>query len=1261
MNAIRFLHTIRCSRTVALLLAACLFATLPNAVGAQSGTSALQGRVTDEQGGVLPGATVVLTSAATGAQRETVSNESGAYQFLAVPPGTYDLRVELPGFRAALVEQIGLKVDSTSRADVTLMVGGLAEVVEVTAQVPIINTTDASLGNVIDGRQIRELPLEARNVVGLLALQPGVSFIPQTDPDSVDPRYGAVSGARADQSSATLDGIDVNDQENQSAFTSALRVTLDSVEEFRVTTSNYGADQGRGSGAQVSLVTRSGTNQFTGAGYWVNRDTRFSANEYFLKLSQLGQGEPSEPPLLNKNIYGFSLGGPVKRDRMFYFFNFEGLDEKREQVVTRSVPTASFRDGVLIYECANPGQCPGGSVSGLAASHQVPAGFYGMSPDDIRRVDPLHVGPNLAAMEHFQQYPLDNAAGNYPHNIESFRFASPLDNEFRTYTGRVDFKPGASHSVFGRLVFQDDVEADPTQFPDQPPNSTATAKNWGVAIGHDWVLGSNMINTLRYGYTLIDQDELGLQAGNLVTFRFIDDLTDPSDTFGRELGTHNLTNDFSWILGSHSLKLGMNFRWIRNATFDNGPSFHTYNSNPSWTPNQGATNMPGGECPPPADCSGLPAVAERGASGFTDPFVTMLGVLSQTTSRYNYTIDGSTLPPGAPVQRLFAADEYDFYVQDNWQLLSNLTLSAGVRYSLYSPPYEANGVQVAPTPSLGEWFEERRQNMLAGVPSNASPLITFEPAGPKNDRRGFYDWDYNNFGPRVSAAWSVNKKTVVRGGYALVYDRIGAGLANSFNAFGSFGLSTNLGTPFGSVNESTPGARFEGVDVEPTHLLQPAPPGRFPQTPPTAAGEITESIDDTNSTPYSHVFNITVGRELGAGFGVEAAYVGRRGRNQLVRRDLAMPLNLVDPASGMDYFTAARLAIEAAENGIEGMAPIPYWENLFPDAASGGLSATQVMAGEFARRAPDYLTALYLADQFCSPACSRFGEFAYFAPQYDSLAARSTIGRSEYNALQVSLRKRFSDGYQLHFNYTLSEAKDHTSEVERDDAFGTSGAGGYSGFLVNTWEPDRNYSFSDYDVRHQVNLGWLAELPFGRGKPWGSDVGGLLNGLIGEWSIAGIVRWTSGYPFNVINTRCCWATNWNLQGNAELVDPGRLPPTEQTKNAVDGFPSPFANPEEAVDFFRRDFPGETGIRNLLRGDGFYTLDVSVGKSYTFPFGHRLRFRWDVFNLTNTPRFDVGDIEVFPDRAASFGRYNASLAACDGAAGRCMQANLRYEW
>jgi hypothetical protein len=236
------------------------------------------------------------------------------------------------------------------------------------------------------------------------------------------------------------------------------------------------------------------------------------------------------------------------------------------------------------------------------------------------------------------------------------------------------------------------------------------------------------------------------------------------------------------------------------------------------------------------------------------------------------------------------------------------------------------------------------------------------------------------------------------------------------------------------------------------------------------------------------------------------------------------------------------------------------------------------------------------------------------------------------------------------------------SEVERGGSFSTNfDNGGYTGFLVNTFDPDSNYGTADYDVRHQVNFNWIWDLPFGKGRRLGGNASGFLNQVIGDWSFSGLARWTSGFPFNVYNCRSCWATNWNLQGNAMLIDPDRLPPTGLTLDAVDGRPSPFLDPEDALSYFRNALPGEVGIRNQLRGDGYFAIDLSVGKAWRIGIrDHKLRFRWDVFNVTNTPKFNVGDVTMFPDRSG-FGRYNGTLATCDSLAGRCMQFALRYEF
>lgn len=1274
------------SRLARSSVLAVLMALVAVSALAQSGTASLVGEVADQQKQVVPGATVTLTHRQTGVAQTSVSDDRGQFRFVSMQPGRYDLRVELTGFKTLVTEDVPLRVDSTVRQNVVLELGGIAETVSVVSETITLNTTDASLGNAISPEQIRNLPIEAQNVVQLLSLQPGAVFVPTSNPSTTDPRYGSVAGARADQQNVTLDGIDVNDPQNQTAYTSAVRLTQEALQEFRVSTSNYNADSGRSSGPQVSLVTRSGTNQFNGSGYWTLRRTETSSNEYFLKLAQLQAGKVSQAPKLDKDIYGGSIGGPLQRNRLFFFGNLERLKEQSESPVVRGVPSNSFRDGVLMYQCAVTAACPGGPVRGFSNSHTVPAGWYGMTPSDIAALDPLRIGPSRAASQVFSQYPSPNEPGQRPNNIDGFRFAAPIENKFYTLITRVDYNMSESgnQKLFGRFGKQDDTINDPPQFSGQEARRQRLFNNYGMAVGYDSMLSSRLTNSFRYGMTRIDEANEGRTTANYVTFRFIAPFDAAGDTFTdqREPNTHNIVNDLQWFKGSHNVKVGTNLRFSRVPKERFQSAFLSATINPSWVAGIGRRNMPGSAfCTVPL-CSQLPAVLSAGQAGYADAWLNMIGVVSQSTQRANYDRDGNAQAPGSPVARTLASDEYEVYLQDSWQPRPNLTITGGVRYSLYSPPYEANGLQVQPTISMGEWFDERVRNMAAGIPSNRSPIVTFDLSGPKNNRPGYYPWDKNNFAPRVAVAWSPKAEDgflraltgdgalIIRGGYTKVFDRVGLGLATNFDEGFAFGMSTQISSPFGAPYEENPAVRFVSTTTLPP-TVPAAPPGGFPQTPPRRAGIITSSIDNTLTTPSAHMLSAVVGRDLGRSFAIEVGYLGRFGRDLLIRRDIAMPLNLTDTRSGMDYFTAAQTIIKAAQDrGITGNSPaaayaaipaLAYWENLFPAAAAGGLTATQAITRAYMQNGPDWITALYDLDTSCSPACSIFGPYAYFAEQYDSLAAISSIGRSNYHAMLLTLRKRYSGGTQFDFNYTLSKSEDMGSQVERGSAFGNSGNGGNSGFLINSFDPELNYGTSDFDVRHQINVNGLAELPFGRGKRWGGSSNGFVNALIGDWSVAGLMRLTSGFPFNVSNCRSCWATNWNLPGNAELVDPSRLPPTETTLNAVDNRPSPFANAQDALTYFRRQLPGESGVRNLLRGDGYFTIDTSVSKAWSLGFSdHRLRFRWDVFNVTNTAKFDVNQLQVTPD-VAGFGRYNGTLATCDAQAGRCMQFALRYEF
>src|SRR5258707_8286846 len=363
------------SSTLALTLFACV---LGSGLAVGQATTSVRGTVTDPDGNAVVGAKVLLANAESRTERTAPTGGQGEYQFLLIPPGTYALHVTASGFRSYEQKGLALLVNTPATANVQLKVGATTEVVTVTSEAPALNLVDASVGNSFDEKQVRQIPLEGRNVPDLLSLQAGVTYTGRNIDDSPvlkdqDTRNGAVNGARSDQSNITLDGVDVNDQANGYAFKSVLPNTQDSVQEFRLTTTNYGADQGQGSGAQVALVTKSGTNTLHGTLYEYLRNTITSANDYLVKQSQLNIGLPNKPLQLNRNVFGVSVGGPLRKDRLFFFANYEGTREREEQRAERVIPTPSMCQGNFRYLDGN-------------------GNLITLQPADLKNLDPRGIG-----------------------------------------------------------------------------------------------------------------------------------------------------------------------------------------------------------------------------------------------------------------------------------------------------------------------------------------------------------------------------------------------------------------------------------------------------------------------------------------------------------------------------------------------------------------------------------------------------------------------------------------------------------------------------------------------------------------------------------------------------------------------------------------------------------------------------------------------------------------------------------------------------
>lgn len=448
---------------ISLALAALFTFVCGAAAYAQQDTAALSGVVTDVQGRVVPSATVTLINSATNAERGAQTGDTGAYTFALIPPGTYTVRVESNGFKTSAQEGVRLLVRTPVTLDVQLEIGGVTETVTVSGGEAGINTRDATIGNTFTASQITQLPLEGRNVTALLSLQPGVVFIGENSPtqrnflgeNDPDPRSGSVGGGRSDQANVTLDGVDVNDQQTGFAFNSTLRITTEAVQEFRVTTTTPNADQGRSSGAQVNLVTKGGTNEFHGALFESHRNTVTTANDFFNNAAGLPR------PKLLRNVFGAAVGGPVVKDRFFFFFSYEGRRDASQVPVLRTVPSDDLRNGFLNYR----------NRAGQVVT---------LTPGQVAALDPLRIGPNQAVLATFNQFPRANDATVGDRlNYSGFRFNSPVSVRFNTYNARFDYNLSSAHTLFGAAACRTTAAPTSNSFPTSRRASRAstTAKD----------------------------------------------------------------------------------------------------------------------------------------------------------------------------------------------------------------------------------------------------------------------------------------------------------------------------------------------------------------------------------------------------------------------------------------------------------------------------------------------------------------------------------------------------------------------------------------------------------------------------------------------------------------------------------------------------------------------------------------------------------------------------------------------------------------
>ena len=1241
-------------------LGVALFVACLTSLAFSQATTSLRGTVSDPSGAVIPGAVVTIKSDENGTSRRTSTDQQGEYNFLQIAPGKYKLAAEKVGFATMSKTGIELLVNTPASLDLTMSLGTTGEVLNVASEASQVNTTDASVGNPFGETQVRQLPLQTRNVVELLSLQPGVT----TD--------GEVLGAHRDQNNITLDGADVNNNQNSgliaqgtatgfggyqgsnangvntnAGFNGVLPIPLDSVQEFRVTVAGEGPNLGRSSGGQVALVTKSGTNNIHGSLYEYNRNTFFAANTWFNNHADV----PRQP--LVRNQFGASMGGKIIHDRIFYFFNYEQRQDASGISQVRAVPSDTLRAGTFLFNS--------GGVTQTLTSSQIAA------------VDPLGLGPDPNILTVLNQYP----SGNDPSfgedgglNFSGFRFNAPIHRSDHALVGKLDFHiDGAGkHTLSLRSTFARNTDDQiPAQFPGQAPASTLRDNSKGFAAQYTAVLNPSVVNVFNLGYTRFGESFSG-QFGPLLFQTSVDPWLNPyARPSSQVLPTVNLNDGITWVKGKHTMTAGGGFTIIHNNTSSYATSFARYG--------YGSTEL-----------IGLGADIDNAITAYTgmpldDPTSTangmgvVLGLVNDDFHTDLFDRHGNYLAAGMPQVRSFIEHDFSLYAGDTFRINRSLTLNFGVRYENFRPPYEAHGLQVTSTVPLTSYFAERNALQAQGVPQNQMPNATlqWDLNGPANGKPTWWGPANLNFAPRVGIAYApanadgllakiFGKTGALRVGAAMVYDRFGSDLITQYDQYGSIGMATSGNFPDSYSFTTSP--RYAGS----APMLTPPAAETFPVTPPNIAAIAGEfmGIAPNLKPPYSYVLNASFARELPGKVTLEVGYAGRLSRRLLLEGDVYTPLEYFkDPGSGITWEQNAMTVRNLHDSGMTvaqvlanpSVVPtLPFVEDMWPGLANldvTGSASANYFTCVYNDYGGSYLDCLHALDRNTTSAwmntpnpvgcdqISAHGCYTFFPLQGSSMPTWMNAGTAAFHALTLSVRRGLTSGLTFDFNYTWSHSIDDGSAAE-------SGAGQQGAAIQNIFNSREFRGSSDFDMRHNLTANVLFPLPIGRGRTLLSGAHGWVEELAGGWQVSSLIRYHSGIP-TTVGGELAYNANYWLSSLATAT----APVSAGVHTDENGYPSMFSSTSMANNFVD-ELPGHTGERAVLRLPGMFVADMAVVKLFPLPWeGQRITFRAEAFNVFNNVNYSNPSLSL--QAPGTFGEFQAVGDP------RVMQFALRYEF
>jgi hypothetical protein len=1201
-------------------------------VGAQSSTSRITGTITDPTGSAVEGAKVTLINEATGVPSTQMTGSGGIYAFTSLTAGTYTVEVEQSGFKKSVKTGNVLQVSTPLNIDLALEIGGASEVVTVESDGETVQTNTAVIGNVVDQKTIESLPLNGRNPLTLVLQEPGI-----VQRSAGGAGSGVhINGSRDRAFNVTIDGIDANESSVPNPVSNVYRINPDNVQEFKVTTNNATAEEGRNSGAAITLTTRKGGNKFHGTGFFFLRDDALNSAEFYANA----QNQQKRETKLKQ--FGFELGGPIVKKKTFFFGSYQTNYIDFTQPIDQSlgrvplVYTATARSGIFRYFRPDPNNplvigsttiirnspllvdpTTGNLVAGLSAC-TTPTQLRCVASYNILTGNPVFTALNPTVATYLNTLPLPNSfnAGGDGLNTGGYLWNPPAKVRGPAYSARVDHNFDENNSVFARYLHSkyntlggDPLNGRPVIFPGFAPLGEVFRNTSNLAVGYRHSFSPYIVNDLRVGYSkfnfLFTQGEANPDYPNIssINYNLIEEPYNNTPRTQREVFTPQILDTLSIVSGSHVIGIGFNARFYRHRDRRGQPG--GINLTPQISLDQSIR--------PPTGFAAAAGINSTDNSNLLATINNLLGIPARISQTFIGDLQNDVFLPFQVDGKVTLFDElhlvnqYNLYVQDEWKARSNLTLNYGVRWEINPAPHTADGkTYVASTPILegpttfvkaDSWY--KRDNLGAFGPSLG---LAYAP----DFKNGILKSIFGNVG-----------QSALRLGYRIAFDPI-----SSFQITAAAGRVPGL---LLTCSSTVGGATTPGCSPAPNVTLGngfpnelPAPtlkPSSFLNLPlqlATNAPPITV-FDPNLKLPTVHQWSASFQRELPLKMVMQAAYIGRRGmrlyfaadRNQ-INADPILP----------DFFAMQRNIALGCTAGGTGC-PTGVTGTIPGLVSSGVLTAAFInstttrdellinAAGSFAERIENTTLALRLRPN----------------QQFRSITYIDNSGDSNYHAFQFSLRRRFAQGLGLGVAYTFGKSIDNQSV----DPVGASSGGGLilaSGAISTTTSRApidiRNLreerARSDFDRTQVLNVTAVWELPVGKGKTLLGNAPGWLNQFIGGWTINGISTFMTGEPFSIQSG--VRTSNASHVSRAVVTDPN-LRARLQEIPGVAG-PVLFAN----TDGFALPLPGQNGSgRNIFVAPSYYNLDIGIIKKFSITERVSLDFRTEMFNVLNRANFD----------------------------------------